>query len=178
MEEYKFSESIKKLIHYCRKYYFPMIFAFMLSIFGTAFNIIGPDKLKEITNKISEGIITNVMDVDGILKIITVLVTLYILGFLFNTSQGVIMASCTQRITNKMRKDISFKINKIPLKYFDQTTVGNTLSRVTNDVDTIGQSLNQSIGTLISGITMFFGSLIMMTKTNWMFWLRYLDSLS
>ena len=167
MEEYKFSESIKKLIHYCRKYYFPMIFAFMLSIFGTAFNIIGPDKLKEITNKISEGIITNVMDVDGILKIITVLVTLYILGFLFNTSQGVIMASCTQRITNKMRKDISFKINKIPLKYFDQTTVGNTLSRVTNDVDTIGQSLNQSIGTLISGITMFFGSLIMMTKTNW-----------
>ncbi|SER50796.1 ABC transporter ATP-binding protein [Lachnobacterium bovis] len=167
MEEFNFGDSMKKLIRYCRKYYFPIVVAFMLSIFGTTFNIIGPDRLKEVTNKIAEGIVTNAMDVDGILKIVTILTILYVLGFLFNTSQGIIMATCTQKITNKMRKDISYKINKIPLKYFDQTTVGDTLSRVTNDVDTIGQSLNQSIGTLVSGITMFFGSLFMMTKTNW-----------
>lgn len=168
MENYKFGTAMKKLAIYCKKYYFPIIFAFALSICGTVFNIIGPDKLSEVTNKIAEGMMLPTgIDTDGVLKIIKILIILYGLGFVFNTVQGVIMATCTQKITNKMRTDISQKINKIPLKYFDQTTVGDTLSRVTNDVDTIGQSLNQSIGTLVSGITMFFGSMFMMLKTNW-----------
>lgn len=162
-----FGKSMKHLAAYCKKYGFVVIAAAILSIVGTIFNIIGPDKLSDMTNMITDGIATGI-DLDGVKKIALLLVTLYGLGFVFNLIQGVIMATVTQKISNSLRTDISEKINRMPLKYFDKTSTGDVLSRVTNDVDTIGQSLNQSMGTLISSVTMFVGSLIMMFATNWM----------
>ena len=96
-----------------------------------------------------------------------ILAILYGSGLLFNYIQGFMMATVTQRITKKMRTDISSKINKVPLKYFDSTSYGNVLSRVTNDVDTIGQTLNNSLGMLVSSVATFIGAIIMMFYTNW-----------
>ena len=97
----------------------------------------------------------------------SVLAILYGSGLLFNYIQGFMMATVTQRITKKMRTDISLKINKVPLKYFDSTSYGNVLSRVTNDVDTIGQTLNNSLGMLVSSVATLIGAIIMMFYTNW-----------
>ena len=106
------------------------------------------------------------IDVEAVVEIAGLLVCLYGLGWLFSVIQGVIMATVTQRVSKSLRTDISQKINRLPLRYFDQTSTGNILSRVTNDVDTIGQTLNQSVGTLVTASTMFVGSLVMMFYTN------------
>ncbi|PGQ38645.1 ABC transporter transmembrane domain-containing protein, partial [Bacillus thuringiensis] len=95
------------------------------------------------------------------------LVVLYGLGLVFNYIQGFIMATVTQKITKKMRTELSQKMNRIPLSYFDKMSYGNILSRVTNDVDTIGQTLNNSLGQLVTAIATFVGALIMMFYTNW-----------
>lgn len=106
------------------------------------------------------------MDMDRIFKIGITLVVFYALSFVFSFSQGQIMAFITQRVSKSMRSDISRKINRLPMNYYNRTTTGDVLSRVTNDVDTIGQSFNQSIGNLIHAVVLFFGSLIMMLTTN------------
>lgn len=106
---------------------------------------------------------------DKIMQIGLFLVGLYILSYILSALQGWIMATITQKVTRQMRSDISHKINRLPMSFYNRTTTGDVLSRVTNDVDTIGQSLNQSIGTLIAAVILFVGSLIMMIKTNiWM----------
>lgn len=160
-----FKKSLGKLFLYCKTYLPAIVIAVCLAIIGTVFNIIGPDKLSDITDKITEGIMTGI-DMESIRNIGLLLVTLYALGFIFNYIQGFIMATVTQKISNRLRTDISEKINRLPLKYFDSTSYGNVLSRVTNDVDTIGMTLNQSLGTLVTSVTMFFGALIMMFYTN------------
>lgn len=161
-----FGKSIVKLISYCKKYTPAILIATILAIVGTTFNIIGPGKLSDMTNLITDGLKTGI-NIDAFIQIAVLLVGLYVCGYLFNLCQGVIMATVTQRISQSMRSEIVGKINRIPLKYFDGTTIGNVLSRVTNDVDTIGQTLNQSLGTLVNAIIMFLGSLIMMLYTNW-----------
>lgn len=161
-----FGKSIMQLASYCKKYGFVVLLAAALSVIGTVFNIIGPDKLSDMTNLITDGI-TEGIDLNRVQEIAVLLVVLYGLGFLFNLIQGIIMATVTQVVSKSLRTNISEKINRMPLKYFDRTSTGDVLSRVTNDVDTIGQSLNQSLGTLISSITMFVGSLVMMFATNW-----------
>ncbi|MDM5247927.1 ABC transporter ATP-binding protein [Lysinibacillus sp. G4S2] len=154
-----------KLIAYCKPYLPAIIFALVLAVVGTIFTIIGPNKLSEITDLITEGI-TGEIDIAAIGKIGMLLAILYGLSFIFNYIQAFIMATITQRVSKSLRTDISKKIDKLPLKYFDSTTYGDVLSRVTNDVDMIGQSLNQSIGSLVTAVVMFFGSLIMMFTIN------------
>ncbi|MGE7688363.1 ABC transporter ATP-binding protein [Lysinibacillus sp. NPDC097214] len=154
-----------KLIAYCKPYLPAILFALVLAVVGTIFTIIGPNKLSEITDKIMDGI-TGEIDITAIGNIGLLLAILYGLSFIFNYIQAFIMATITQRVSKSLRTDISNKIDKLPLKYFDSTTYGDVLSRVTNDVDMIGQSLNQSIGSLVTAVVMFFGSLIMMFSIN------------
>ncbi|MDO5560011.1 MAG: ABC transporter ATP-binding protein [Oscillospiraceae bacterium] len=161
-----FKKSISQLITYCKKYFAIIIIAVILAVAGSVLNIIGPDKLSDMTNIITDGLMTSI-DLDAFVKIAVLLAVLYGGGFLFNFIQGIVMATVTQKITKKMRTDISEKINRLPLRYFDQTTTGDVLSRITNDVDTIGQTLNQSIGMLVTSVTMFVGTLFMMLYTNW-----------
>ena len=160
-----FLKSWKTLIVYCKGCIPQIIIAFIFAIVGTIFTIVGPNKLSEITDLITDGLISGI-DLDGVQKIAILLSVLYGLSFVFNYIQGFIMATITQKLSKSLRTDISEKINKLPLKYFDSTSYGDVLSRVTNDVDTIGQTMNQSIGMLVTEATLFLGSLFMMLKTN------------
>ncbi|KHS56350.1 ABC transporter [Terrisporobacter othiniensis] len=132
---------------------------------GSVITVYGPEKLSEITDIITEGIITGI-DMDKIYEVGIFMAILYAISIVLSYSQSFIMATVTQVTSKKLRSDITGKINRLPLKYYDKTTVGDTLSRVTNDVDTIGQTLNQSMGALVSGVSLFLGSLFMMLKTN------------
>lgn len=161
-----FKKTIKQLVTYCNAYVPYILFALVLAFVGAAFNVYGPDKLSEMTDIIQQGLMTTI-DLDAIKTVGLILATLYGLGLVFNYVQGFIMATVTQKITKKMRTDLSEKINRIPLRYFDKTTYGNVLSRVTNDIDTIGQTLNNSLGQLVSAVATFIGALFMMFYTNW-----------
>jgi len=154
-----------KLLKYAGRYKFLLLTAVVFSIIGAVLTLMGPDKIKEITNLIGKGIITGI-DKDGVFDIAIFLVTIYGIGFILNYCQGYIMATVSQKITRNMRRDISRKINKVPLKYFDSSSTGDVLSRITNDIDTIGQSLNQSFSTLVSSVALFFGSIVMMFHSN------------
>ena len=160
-----FKGSIKKLINYCKPLLPLIITAIILAFLSSILSIIGPDKLKDMTNTITEGLMGKI-DLDKIRNIALLLVCFYSLSFVFNYVQGFLMATVTQKFSKKLRSEISVKINKLPLKYFDNNSYGDILSRVTNDVDTLGQTMNQSIGTLVTSLTMFIGSLIMMIFTN------------
>ena len=160
-----FKKPIGKLIVFCKPYLPFIIIAILFAIAGTVFTLIGPNKLSEITDLITEGLMTGI-DLPAVSKIAILLVVLYGLGVLFSYIQGFIMTTITQKVANRLRTGISQKINKLPLKYFDSTSYGDVLSRVTNDVDMIAQTLNQSIGMLVTAITLFLGSLIMMLITN------------
>lgn len=161
-----FRKAIGQLLGYCKKYLSVILVAITLAAIGTILNLIGPDKVSDMTKVITDGLRTGI-DMEAVVNIAITLVILYGLGYVFSMLQGVIMATVTQKVSKSLRSDISRKINRLPLKYFDGTSTGNILSRVTNDVDTIGQTLNQSLGTLVSAVTMFFGSIIMMFYTNW-----------
>lgn len=166
-EDEKLSKgAIGKLLAYCKKYMAVIIIALILACAGAIFNVMGPDKLSDMTNIIVEGIMTGI-DMAEFEKIAFFLLTIYIMGFVFNYIQGFIMSTVTQRVSRKLRSDISDKINRLPLKYFDGTSFGNVLSRVTNDVDTIAQTLNNSLSTLVISGTTFLGALFMMFYTNW-----------
>ncbi|TKH36778.1 ABC transporter [Paenibacillus polymyxa] len=161
-----FRKNLRQLLSYIKAYAPMIILSMVLALAGSVFNVIGPDKLSDIANLIQEGIVTGI-DINAIQKIALVLVVLYGLGLIFNYFQGFITVTVSQRLTKKMRTELSQKINHMPLKYFDATSYGNVLSRVTNDVDTIGQTLNNSLGTLVSALATFVGALIMMLYTNW-----------
>lgn len=170
-----FKLTMTKLINYCKRYLPSIMAAIIAAAAGTVLQIIGPDKLKELTNEIMKGLpamvngkpVVGSIDLDTVADIAWILVGFYAAAFLLNYLQSFIMSTVTQIISKKMRTDISGKVNRLPLKYFDSTSYGDVLSRVTNDVDAIGQTLNQSIATLVSSITMFVGSLIMMFYNNW-----------
>ncbi len=154
-----------KLLNYIRSYIPAIVIALLLGCAGAVFSVIGPNKLSDITNLITEGFIKGI-DIDSVLNICIFLTILYALSWVFNYVQGFILTTVTQRTSKSLRTDISEKINRMPLRYFDSTAYGDVLSRVTNDVDTIGQMLNNSIGSLISSITLLVGALIMMFVTN------------
>ncbi len=157
----------KKLLIYCRKYIVFIVIALVCAIGGTVLTLLGPDKLSEITKYIEAGLFAGSIDLDAIFEVAITLICFYATSWLLSAMQSWIMATVTQRVSRTMRSDISRKINRLPMWYYNRTTTGDVLSRVTNDVDTIGQSLNQSVGTLITQIVLFFGSLIMMLVTNW-----------
>lgn len=155
----------KKLILYSKKYWVALIVAVFLSAGGNILTVLAPDRLGEMTNVIEQGIQATI-NMKAIKMIAFSLVALYGFSGLFNLIQGWIMATITQRISENLRSDISTKINRLPMSYFSNTTVGDTLSRVTNDVDTIGRALNMSVQNLISSATMLIGSFVMMLITN------------
>lgn len=161
-----FTKIWAKLIRYCRKYMPVLAAALILAMAGAVCSLIGPDKLKDLTNVIAEGLAGGI-DRRAVEQIAFSLVALYGIAALCSYVQSFTMATVTQAVTKRLRNDISLKINRVPLNYFNKVSFGDVLSRVTNDVDTIGQSLNQSIGTLVTAVTMFAGSLIMMFYTNW-----------
>ena len=160
-----FKGSMKKLINYCKPLIPLIIIAILLAFLSSILSIIGPDKLKDMTNEITTGLMSSI-NLNKIKSIALLLVILYSTSLIFNYFQGFIMATVTQKFSKKLRTEISVKINKLPLKYFDKNSYGDILSRVTNDVDTLGQTMNQSIGTLVTSATMFLGSLFMMFYTN------------
>lgn len=170
-----FKATMGKLIQYSKKYLPTMVIALIAAIAGTLLQIIGPDRLKDMTNEIAKGLpmmingvpVMNSINLTAVANLAWILVAFYAGSLLLNYIQSYIMATATQKISKQMRTDISQKINRLPLRYFDQTSYGDVLSRVTNDVDTIGQTLNQSIGTIVTAITMLVGSLIMMFYNNW-----------
>lgn len=161
-----FGEAISQLIVYCKKYVPFICLAIVLAITGAVLNIVGPSQLSKIADLISQGL-SGGIHVEAVVSIAVFLVILYVLGALFNGVQGFIMATVTQRISKSLRSDFSEKMNRLPLRYFDGTSIGNTLSLVTNDVDTISQTLNQSLGTLVTALATFLGALVMMFATNW-----------
>lgn len=163
--KYAFKDTWGKLLHYCRNYWIIIVAALLASMIGTILTLVGPDKLSEMTDLITSGLATGI-DMDGVRKIGFTLIAFYVTSTLLSLGQGVIMATITQKVSNCLRDDISTKINRLPISYFDRMSKGDILSRVTNDVDTIAQSLNNSIGTLVSAITLLAGSLVMMLKTN------------
>ena len=159
-------KTIKMLLTYSKKYLPGIIIAVIAAVAGTIIALVGPSKLKVLTNLITEGIPT-IIDMPGIVKIGILLIVLYLTSALLNTLQGWIMATVTQKISQKMRIDISRKINRLPMWFYHKNTTGDILSRITNDVDSLGQNLNNSLTTLVTSITMLTGSLIMMFITNW-----------
>lgn len=164
-KETNLKQSLLKLFNYIKRYLSLIIPALILAIISSIFSIIGPDKLSDITDEITKGLITGI-NLDKVKEIGIFLITIYSLGAIFSYIQGFIMAIVTNRCAKKLRTEISDKINKLPLKYFDKNSYGDVLSRVTNDVDTIAQSLNQSLGNLVSATTLFIGAIIMMFVTN------------
>lgn len=159
-------KTIKMLLTYSKKYLPGIIIAVIAAVAGTIIALVGPGKLKVLTNLITEGIPT-IIDMPGIVKIGILLIALYLTSALLNTLQGWIMATVTQKISQKMRIDISRKINRLPMWFYHKNTTGDILSRITIDVDSLGQNLNNSLTTLVTSITMLTGSLIMMFITNW-----------
>jgi len=164
-----------KLIRYCKKYLPAIFIALILAAVGVVFQIIGPDKIGEMTNEIGKGIpriiegvpVLGVIDFSAVFNIGMALVLFYSSSAVFSFVENFMMATVAAKISKNMRDGISQKINKLPLKYFDKTSYGDVISRVTNDVDAIGQTLNQSLDGLVRSVTMFVGALIMMFRNSW-----------
>ena len=146
-----------KIIRYCKRYLAVIVVALICAVAGT--------KLSDLTKVITEGIATGI-DMERVKSIGLTLVAFYVGSAILSFGQQFIMATVTQNVTKQLRSDISGKINRLPMAYYNKTSTGDVLSRVTNDVDMISQSMNQSIGNLVSAVALFFGSLIMMFKTN------------
>ena len=169
-----FGGVMKKLMHFCRRYIPAIIVALVLGAIGTVCQIVGPDKLKDMTNEIAKGLpalvngepVLGAIDMGAVTHIAWLLVALYVGYAVLCYVQSWMMANVTQRTAQELREAISVKINKLPLKYFDKVSYGDVLSRITNDVDAIGQTLGQSVGSLITSVTLFVGALIMMFYNN------------
>ena len=162
-----FKGTLKKLIHYMSVFKVQMFFIVIFAICGTVFTIVGPKILGKATTEIFNGLISKVsggsgMDFDKIGQILLMTLGLYLISTLCSFIQGYLMTGVSQKTTYRLRKEISEKINRMPMNYFDTKPVGEVLSRVTNDIDTLGQSLNQSATQMIQSVTTIIGVLIMM----------------
>ena len=166
-----FKGTIKKLFHYMSAFKVHMAFVFIFAVCGTIFNIAGPKILGKATTEIFNGLVSTVsggsgMDFGKIGRILLITLGLYLISALCTFIQGIIMTGVSQKTTYRLRKEISEKINRMPMNYFDTKPVGEVLSRVTNDVDTLGQSLNQSATQMITSVTTIIGVLIMMLSIS------------
>ncbi len=158
-----FKKSMKELIGYVKPFWWLIVIALLFAIVATICNIISPKKLGDLSQNIYTGLALNgKVDLSSLTNIGITLIIIYVLAIVFEYAKSWIMTGVTQKITYRFRKDISEKINKVPLSYFDNQSYGDVLSCVTNDVDTISQTLNQSVIQLFTSITMFLGVLIMM----------------
>ena len=169
-----FKGTVKKLLAYLKPFRLKFLFVFIFAIASTIFAILAPRILGKATTKIFEGVIERVTGVPGggidfayIKNIIFILLGLYVASAVFAFIQGFIVTGVAQRVSYNLRDEISEKINKLPLKYFDKVSHGDVLSRVTNDVDKISESLNQSLSQIITSFTTLIGVLIMMFSISW-----------
>ena len=170
-----FKGAVRRLISELKTYKMFIIIALILAVAGSVLSIIAPNRLSSLTDEISTGLMGN-MNLSKIKHIALILACMYIASALFNFIQGIIMTIIANKFAQNLRSRISKKINKLPLRYFDLHPIGDILSRVTNDVDTIAQTMNQSLGTFVSSITLFLGSIIMMFYTNWIMALTAIGS--
>lgn len=180
-----FKSAIKRLVKELGKFKILIIIALILAIAGAVLSISAPDRLSKLTDEIQAGIIPKMengqiimpeINMDAIKSIAISLVILYLFSAICTFIQSICMTEVANNFARSLRTRISVKINKLPLSYFDRHQSGDTLSRVTNDVDTIAQTMNQSLGSLVSNITLFLGSIIMMFYTNWIMALTAIGS--
>ncbi|MGI6007113.1 MAG: ABC transporter ATP-binding protein [Ruminococcus sp.] len=163
-----FKKTIRRLVVYCRSEWFLVIFALFCAIAGAILNLQGPGRLSDITDTITAGMQSGI-DMEKLTRMFITLIIIYGCSMVLTYLQGFVMATVTQSLSQRMRKNVSEKINKVPMGFFNKVSYGDILSRVTNDVDLIGQTLNQSVATLVSAATLFLGALLMMVITNiWM----------
>lgn len=169
-----FKGAMLRLLKYMERYKFRLILMVIFAIGGTVFNIIGPKILGKATTELYSGLISKInggsgIDFDKIIKILFGVMCLYVVSSVLSFIQGFIMTGISNDVTYSLRKDISKKINKIPMKYFESRTHGEILSRITNDVDTLQTGINQSVTQLITSTTTLIGVLVMMLSINvWM----------
>ena len=174
MEKAKdFKGTVKKLVSYMSRFKIAVFAVCIFAIGSTIFNIVGPKILSKATTEIFNGLVSKLsggagIDFEKIGQIIIFVMAIYLLSALFNFFQSWIMSGVSQKMTYNMRKEISEKIHRIPMKYYESNTYGEVLSRVTNDVDTLGMSLNQSITQLITSLTTIIGVLVMMLSISWL----------
>ena len=157
---------LKELFTYSSKLRLPMIIAFVFSMIGAVLTIIGPNQLSRITDLISDGLMTGI-DLSAVAKVGGDLLAIYLIGEVCGYIEQYIMATVTLDLSKKMRRDLSDKINKVPMKCFGKISHGDILSRVTNDVSTLQQALSNSLPSMISAVAQFVGCLIMMLVTEW-----------
>jgi ATP-binding cassette subfamily B protein len=168
-----FKGTMRRLLDYLRAYRVSLIVSIVVSIASTICSVVGPKILGLATTRLFEGVMGKLsgkgagIDFDYIGNIVLIMAGLYLIASLFNYVQGWIMAGVSMKVTYQFRRDISEKINRLPLKYFDVTSQGEVLSRVTNDVDTVSQTLNQSLSQIITSVTMVIGVTIMMLSISW-----------
>lgn len=162
VKEHPLRDNVFKALN---QYKWPLLVAIVFATIGSITQIVGPNRLSEITDLITQGL-SGSINLTRISQLGLGLVILYGIGSILSYFQGFIVATVTQRFSKQMRRQISEKINAVPLNYFDSHSQGDTLSRVTNDLDTVSQSLNQSLSTLFPSITLFIGCLVMMFRTN------------
>ncbi|MBE5965158.1 MAG: ABC transporter ATP-binding protein [Lachnospira sp.] len=161
-------KSLKSLLAYCKPYFPAIIISLVFATITAITTIITPDKVSELMDIITAGIaLPDGVNMDELLKVVIFLICTYGVGIIVGYLQQYIMAGVTQSTSKNLRTDIDRKINKLPLKYFDTTTRGDILSRVTNDIDVISQTLGSTISNLVNAIVLFIGVLIMMFITNW-----------
>lgn len=165
METKKQTSFYHQLAPYIKGFKLPFLLAVLGAVVSSIVTVVGPDKLSQITDLITQGILTGI-DLKEISGIALSLAILYGLGAIFSYGQGYIIASIVQYFSKRLRTGIAEKINRLPLNYFDSHSQGDTLSRVTNDVDTASQSLNQSLGTIISSSILLVAAVYMMFQTN------------
>ncbi|MGH2079053.1 ABC transporter ATP-binding protein [Aerococcus urinaeequi] len=155
------------IMTYAREYKWPFVAAVVLAMIGSVSSIIGPDRLGDMTDKITEGLMSpDGIDLERISQIAITLVVIYVLGAVFTYIQTFLMATIIQNFSKKLRKNVSDKIDRLTLRYFDSHSHGDTLSRVTNDLDLVGQSLNQTMPSFIPSVTLLLGTLVMMFYNN------------
>lgn len=162
-----FKGSVKKLAEYIGKYKFGVLLVILFTIGSTVFSILGPKILGEATTAIFEGLVSKAnggagIDFDYIKNILILILVLYIISAVFSFIQGYVMTGISQKVTYRLRKELSEKISRMPMNYFDTKTHGEVLSRFTNDVDTLSQSLNQSVTQIITSVAMIIGITVMM----------------
>ena len=166
-----FKGTIKKLLAYMGNYKIAIIIVMIFAVGSTIFAVVGPKILGKATTELFEGLVGKLSGTGSIRfgkigRILLFLLGLYIVSAIFALIQGWVMSGVSQKMSYKMREDISKKINRMPLSYFETNTVGDVLSRITNDVDTLGQALNQSITQLITSFCTLIGVLIMMLSIS------------
>ena len=157
---------LSALVRFCKPYFPAIAVALVCAVGGTIFTIIGPDKLSELTDVISAGLMGGI-DMAAVTRIAITLAIMYGLSFLLSVLQGQLMTGVTQKASRQLRESISKKVNRLPIDYYNKTTFGDILSRVTNDVDLIGQTIQSSIITFVSAAVTLVGCLVMMFVTNW-----------